>query len=1054
MRESISPCMIDHARDDRRGDPRVFTIPPGAAFLPTFASALLDGTLVPGFSAAVGPLGLVDATIYVPTRRSARALAAAFAVQLGAAGTFLPRILPLGDLEAIETNTLLDPARLTAEDTEPSRPAIEPLARRMIFTRLILSWAKSVRAASVTDDPRNAGEPFVVANTAADAWHLSGELAALLDELNLADLGWRELKDLGTDAFDRHWGITLDFLRIAAEHWPAILAERGQVDPAARQKELIEAEIARLARPSDGSGPVIVAGAIGSDALTTRLIGAIARLPRGAVVLPGLDQHLDEASWAQLSLPEREGHPQAVLQSVLSSLSMPRSDVPALGVVTGPVAARARLVSEALRPAETTEAWIAATALDRDAALRDVALIEAADEREEALALAVALRESLEGSGTAVLVTPDRGLARRVREELMRWGIEIDDSGGEVLSGTAAGALAQMALDCATDDLDPLAALTLLAHPAVCLGRPRQRVDRLTRDAELFLLRGVLPKGVMADPAALVATAKARARDGHAPAALRRVTNEEFAAVESLLQDLVAALEPLRRQTRAALGTWVAAQDEAVAALTRTEAATSALGGVDGTRLAALLADLSRCAEPDLVLDRVAYAGLYRRIASETAVRGPARSHPRLKILGLLEFRLLSADRVLLGGLDETIWPPQVTADAFLNRPMRAALGLLPPERRIGQAAHDLEMALGQPQVIMSRAAKRGGAPTVPSRFLQRLAAISGEASWSACRERGSIYLDHARALDRPNRQITIRRPSPKPPVALRPTELSVTRIETLRRDPYAIYAEKILRLRPLEPVAAEIGPREWGTAFHGVLSAFVGRVRQGPHSPDALADLLHDSQAVFAPLMEEAHTQAFLAPRLHRWVHGFHAWESARRATLDGVHVEAEGRLAIPLDDGSSFDLIAKADRIERRGSGAVSIVDYKTGAAPSKREVLAGFAPQLTLEAAIALGGGFAAFDAVTAIDEAFYVKFGTGSDVDEIQLQWRDRTLADVVAQHLAGLKDLLNTFRDPDTGYMARPYPQFLTRFGDYDHLSRVKEWSATGGVGDPAEEGGA
>ena len=155
---------------------------------------------------------------------------------------------------------------------------------------------------------------------------------------------------------------------------------------------------------------------------------------------------------------------------------------------------------------------------------------------------------------------------------------------------------------------------------------------------------------------------------------------------------------------------------------------------------------------PELAFSGETYLAFFSRAASATALRMQKKTHPRLKILGLLEARLIDADLILLGGLDETIWPPEARSDAFLNRPMRATLGLSPPERKIGQTAHDFVMAMGAPRVILSRAHKRDGSPMVASRFIQRLAAVAGDA-FADCRARGARYLELARALDRPLRR-------------------------------------------------------------------------------------------------------------------------------------------------------------------------------------------------------------------------------------------------------------------------------------------------------------
>lgn len=1046
------------SRGSDPGVPRVFSIPAGAPFLETLAEALLDGTLVPGFSAADGSIGLAAATIFLPTRRAARALASTLAAKVATPSVLLPRILPLGGLEAIETDLLFDGTGLDDPLAADLPDAIGPFARRMILTRLILQWARAVRRAIISVGPDGTRtlhphEELLVATSAADAWALSGDLAALSDDLTAEGIGWDRIAPLGTDAYDHYWRITLDFLRIVIESWPAILAARGEVDQATRQIALVEAEIARLGRGL--AGPMIVAGSTGSNPLTARLIAAVARLPQGAVVLPGLDLDLDGPSWEAVAGPQGEAatHPQAALKRLLGGIGLGRDAVRAVGRVAPPLAARRRFVEEALRPAETTELWqglAAGGTVDIEAGLAGVAVIEAADEREEALALAIALREALEGPGTAVLVTPDRALGRRVREELARWSIDIDESGGEPLGTTPAGALARLIVESALGDLAPVEVLALLAHPLARFGRDRAEVVDLARTLEIAILRGVLPPRALHDPAGLIDRARALQSRPFAPAPLKRLDEAALARLAAFLGDVTAALAPLHELVGdTPLPDWLAAHERAIDAIARDSSGATVLTGIDGHALRGLFDALDEAPEAGITLDRTGYGALFDRFAAETPVRGPNRSHPRLKILGLLEARLLSADLVLLGGLDETIWPPPSRTDAFLNRPMRASLGLPAPERRIGQTAHDLAMLMGQPRVILSRARKRGGTPTVPSRFLLRMAALAG-VRWEACRTRGAVFLAWAERLDRPDRPITLKRPSPTPPVAMRPTSLSVTRVEMLRRDPYAIYAEFILKLRPAEPIGAVMGPREYGTTFHGVLSDFTLASARGALAPDAAEDLLRRTGAAFAPSIDQPQFRAFLWPRIERWARAFLAWETRRRAAAPLLLVEERGAHEIALGDGSVFTITAHADRIERTASGLLTIVDYKTGKAPSLKEVKAGFAPQLTLEAAIAERGGFATIGEGARVEAAAYVKFGAAEEeAKHTELVWPDRSLADVIDDHYQGLIQLLDSFTDPSTGYMARPFPQFAARFNAYDHLSRVKEWTAGGADEDEA-----
>ncbi len=1046
------------------GEPRVFTIPPGAPFLQTLADALLDGTLVPGFSRDAGPLGLAAATLYVPTRRSARALGAMLASRLGGVSALLPRIVPLGALD--DTELLFedpDPVdgSLAADFAGGLPVALSPIARRMLLTRLIIAWGQAVRHAIVAVEPdgrraTRTEEPLLVATSPADAWHLSGELATLIDELAIEGIAWHRVEPLGTEDFDRYWRITLDFLDVAIAQYPAILASLDRVDAATRQIALIDAECGRLL---DGTprGPVIVAGSTGTNSATARLIAVVARLPQGAVVLPGLDQGLDERAWqligglgaADAGTDTTAGHPQAALRGLVAAVGVERDAVRPLGQVPPGLALRGRLVSEALRPAATTELWRHID-IDVAAALDGVTLVEAEDENEEARAIAVALRGTLEGPGTAALVTPDRELARRVREELTRWGIEIEESSGEPLGQTPAGALARLVLDCALKDLAPVEILALLHHPDVRLGRPRGAVIRAARHLELAVLRGVLPPFALSDPEALIAAARDRRAAPHAGHELRIIPEAEFAALGTFLADLLAALQPLRALPREApLPAWLTAHEAVLAALAQDEAGEVSLGGAGFSVLGALFEELDDAADPAIVLDCPGYGALFDRLAAETPVRGPNRSHPRLKILGLLEARLLSADLMVLGGLDETVWPPAARADLFLNRPMRAALGLSPPERRLGRTAHDVEMALGQPNVVVTRSKKRGGSPTVPSRFLQRLGAVAAE-GLDACRARGDVYLACARALDRPAAVRSVVRPAPRPPVALRPQKLSVTRIETLRRDPYAIYAEKVLRLVPLEPLAAVMGMRHYGTSFHALIADVTRICARSGRVPDqdAMEALAHQA---FADALRDPQFRAFQWPRILAWTRAFRDWDDEQRRTPGRVFVEESGSLPIPLHDGSLFTLTATADRIEIDAQGRATIVDFKTGTPPSVREVKVGFAPQLTLEADMVARGAFPALPAVREVAAAVYVKFGTDDVAQRIALDWKgDPPFAEVVAEHRDELVRLLNGFRSESTGYLARPFPKYASRFGTYDHLARVKEWSATGGLGEGAE----
>jgi ATP-dependent helicase/nuclease subunit B len=1042
----------------------VCTIASGAPFLRTLAAALLDGRVVEGFPARGDPAALADAVIYVPTRRAARALAEELAAAAGATALILPRIVPLGAMEGIENELLFAGPSLDDAFREDAPEAIGELDRRLALMQLILGWAKALRGAIRSIDAQGRAqvrddEPLLVTTAPAQAFHLAGDLAALIDEMIVEEVDWGKLDALAPERLDEYWRITLNFLTIARDHWPAFLAEIGRVDRARRQAELVTRRIAQIR--AGATGVEIVAGSTGTNAATARLIAAIAESPRGAVVLPGLDLAMDEDAWRAVASSEEEadsaqGHPQAALRRLLRVIGVEREEVRELAAPEPARAQRVAFACEALRPAETTDAWPAFRerlgAQGMTQALSGLAAIEAADEREEALAIAVALREALETpERTAALVTPDRNLARRVRAELARWEIEIDDSGGDPLVNAPFGVLARLCLGCVEPTASASAMLALLRHPLARLGLAPGEAARATDAAEIGLLRGLRPD--LADPAAAVARARAAIEaDAHAHEAAKRLDDADWAGVLDLLARLARSLAPLRAlEGPQTLAVWAQAHRLAVHALSAPAPGAAPRRSDDADSFETLAQDLIQAGGAcDVGFRREDYAAFFEAASREVVVRGPRAHHPRIKSLGLLEARLMEADLIVVAGLDETVWPPAARTDAFLNRPMRMQLGLAAPERRIGQTAHDFIQAIGAPEVIVTRALKRNGAPTTPSRFLLRMQALAGD-HWSACRARGSLHLERARLLDAPLPCDPLVRPMPRPPVDLRPTQLSVTRVELLRRDPYAIYAERVLRLAPLSGLDEEEGAREAGVRIHEMLGRFQKAHPEGALPGDALARLMEIAREVHVQDLQDAEFRAFRWPRVEAICAAFVAWDEGRRAALARVAAEERGELRISLSDGSVFRLTAVADRIEKRDDGSYVVMDFKTGAPPSAKMVACGLSPQLTLEARMIAEGAFPCAPPGADMAGAVYVKLGGDAGVErEREATGKEPiTLADAMKEHYEGLVSLLEAFRDPQTPYPPRLFPQFESHPTPYDHLSRHREWSAGGGEGEGA-----
>lgn len=1033
--------------------PRVFTIPASAPFVPTLIGALRDGSLVAGFSDTGDPLALASATLYLPTRRACRLARDTFLDVIGADAAILPRIVPIGDIDEDEL-VFADAASPGALDLADELGGLE---RRLLLTQLVSKWAASQAI-------HRGGHAPLVANNPASALALADALARLMDDMTTRQVPWDRLDTLVPGEHDEYWQLTLRFLNeIVRKAWPPILDERGKIEPAERRDLLIAAEARRLAAHT--GGPVIAAGSTGSMPATAALIETIAKLPHGAVVLPGLDTDLDEEAWDDIAgrrdaegrtvVAPAIGHPQFAMQALLRRIGITRAEVRRLGEPKPH--GREAVVSEVMRPAETTDKWceLAGGGLRLDGALAHVSVIAAANAEEEALAIAVALREALEtDKKTAALVTPDRALARRVLAALERWDVAVDDSGGDALADTPAGVFARLIAEAALKGLAPVTLLALLKHPLLRLGAGAGAHAHAISAIEQALLRGPRPQPGTAGLTHALKTFRDTREKLHHADPRKRLTPGQLQNAADLIDAFAGALKPLEAlaRTRQPLAVLADAHRQVIDNLSKERRGDGgAFAGPDGTALDRAFEEIADNAQDTVTVSASDYPDLFRAILAEKPVRRPDRPGVRVRIYGLLEARLQSIDRVVLGALVEGVWPPETRSDPWLSRPMRRALGLDLPERRISLSAHDFAQMLGADEVVLAYPAKLAGAPTVPSRFIQRLAAVAGEARWEAALKRGETYLTWARSLDHPaTAPKPVPRPEPKPKRDVRPMSLSVTEIETWLRDPYSIYARHVLRLQPLDAIDTPPGARDRGTVIHGAIGRFTEKFKDNLPN-NAIDELIKLGEEEFAVLEDFPEARAFWWPRFLRIARWFADFEARRRANVSAISAEIGARLEIPLGH-RSFTLRTRADRIEHLRDGRYAILDYKTGRPPSGPQVSSGLTPQLTLEGAILRAGQFEGIAAGGSIAEIVYVTLRGGDPAGEAKpVDLGDSTPDAKADEALRELTKLVTRFEDEDVGYLSRERVMFMRRSGgDYDHLARVKEWSLTSGA---AEDGG-
>ncbi|WP_412551321.1 double-strand break repair protein AddB [Shimia sp. MIT910701] len=958
--------------------PRVFALPPGADF-PRY---LVEG--IRARFAGQRPDAIAKATVIVNTARMARRVHALF--DEGPA-TLLPRIQLLGEFANAATAHL---------------PAATPAIRQrfeliQLVTRLLEQQPDLAARASVYD--------------------LADSLAGLFDEMAGEGVPVDVIEALDVSDQSGHWARAQSFFGIARHFLENLDSAPGQE---ARQRRAIEA-IVQSWEDTPPQHPIILAGSTGSRGTMQLLMQAVAALPQGAVVLPGYDFDMPPETWDHLSDGmQSEDHPQYRFRALVNDLGMSAQDVQLWHNCAEPSAARNKLVSLALRPAPVTDQWLSQgpNLGDLTAATKDITLVEATTQREEALTIAARLRKAADEGLTCALITPDRMLTRQVTAALDRWDIVPDDSAGQPLQLSPPGRFLRHTAALLHQKLTSEALLTLLKHPLTHSGENRGDHLRFTRDLELWIRRNGI-----AYPESEKLQAWAAARNEEISAWMAWVT-ACFCAAERTQMDMAALLnDHLALSERIAQG------------------AVEGSGGLwdqaAGRSAHRLVSEVKEHAQVVGLIAPTDYADLFGALLSRAEVRDRDAGHPNILIWGTLEARVQGADLVILGGLNEGSWPEAPSPDPWLNRKLRHDAGLLLPERRIGLSAHDFQQAIGAPEVWITRSVRSDEAETVPSRWVNRLVNLlsglpdqNGPDALENMKARGDTWLSFVRTMETVPMLPAAPRPSPTPPPEARPRQLSVTEIKRLIRDPYAIYAKHVLRLRPLDPLMRTPDALLRGIIVHEILETLIKTsvVDQTPVTRD---QILAISKTVLTQNVPWATARALWQARLDRVADHIVHGEEKRRARAEPLAFEIQAEGTIP---ELGFRLTAKADRVDRTETGALILYDYKTGAPPSKDEQTY-FDKQLLLEAAMAEQGGFKDIDPSDVAD-AIYIGLGTSPKDQPAPLLETPPTK--VWEEFIA----LIEHYLADGKGFTSRRAMRTERDESDYDQLARFGEWDAT------------
>jgi ATP-dependent helicase/nuclease subunit B len=939
----------------------VYTIPSGYSFLESLAVGLLQ-------IGEEDPFRLCQMEIYLPTRRACVEMKRAFIRQGGGQCLLLPKLSPLGDLDEDEEH-LRSPL-----DELDLKPALPPLQRLGLLTQLIEGYT------------RKTGLP----SSPSLAFKLAKSLVKLMDQATIENVPWEGLLDLVPSEFAGHWQLTLDFLDIITTHLPKIIEDKGFMEPYVRHHQLVDSIVERWQK-APPPHPILAAGSTGTMPATARLLHAIAGLAQGAVILPGLDRSLSEEDVQALS----PCHPQYAPTQFLQKLNMLPCDVPLWPGLKGrdeTCQARAHLFAQALKPTFTREGP------SPEKALEGVHLVSCTSPQEEALVLAILLRQQLEvPNQRAALITSDLKLVERVTWELKRWGIEIDSSSGEPLDQTPPAVFLKLCAEYATQPHDQVALLSLLKHPLFRLKKSAGALRYDIRQFEKKNLRG------------------------------------ESWKTPDWLHTFQALIAPFQELNQAPFETLLKVHARVAEVLSTDENHICQLWkGPKGDAVKAFFESIEAFAQDFPSLSLQEYPYLFEEIFRGQALRLKPQKHPRLAILGPIEARLFHADVMILGGLNEGTWPPQIDMDPWLNRPMRQSMGFPPPERRIGLSAHDFGQAFASPKVYLTRALKVEGTPTIGSRWVDRLQVYLK--SWGLALPEEHRVLEWTQRIDQIEQKEICLPPFPRPLLIARPRRLSVTQIETWMRDPYALYGRMILSLFPLDPLNRKMGPSDKGTLIHNALDQFF-KLCPDPHHKDSLDALLFIGKTLFEPYEHGSSVHLFWWPRFVQLARWFIENEQKTRLPGTKTYTEVKGNLSFTTPRGP-FECTAKADRIDLLPDGRLRILDYKTGVPPTDQDVRLGFSPQLPLEGAIAMAQGF---EGITAREIESLQFWWLKGDIQGGVIKTLPGDPHDLSTKALEGLERMVCLFENEYIPYPAQPLPTKGLKYNDYAHLARLQEW---------------
>lgn len=948
----------------------IFNIPLSCSFWDTVAEIYLE-------KYQDDNLGLSEMLFLVPNRRACQALINAFVRQKGLTPAVLPEIVPIAEIDDDELffsggqTSLINKSVISKEE------------RLFLFVRLLMSKPDTFGLKQISS---------------AQALSLAVDLANLIDTVSTLGLSFDKLKDLVPEKYATHWQETLKLLKIITEYWPLILKERNAIDLCDVKKEILFKQ-AEVWQASHTNRHIVAAGITASFPQIVKILQVIAELSKGEIYFAGIDTYADKTYWSYID----ETHPQFELKELLEKLDIARTEISDIVPKKNP--RKEEFISELMRPAEVSDAWRRLNnQIDIDTILKGMEVINCDTERDEATAIALKMREVLTyPQKTAALITYDRNLARRVATELARFNIDIDDSAGTPFHLCPLGIFLRLIMETAEDVESEVKLFSLLKHPFALFGSNAADF----RDKVYHYEKSLRQSYRSTDENDVVFITKVRAFIEP----FAQMLSAEKISFNTLLK------------THIELAEKIAASQNVSGDNILWQGNTGKCGAQFVSKILTVAETLGNIRGKD-------YPALFTTLMSLETVRANYGMHPRLSILGPIEARLCHFDYIILGEMNEGVWPKPANADMWMSRPMKKDFGFALPEKNVGILAADLCCFLAADNIILTRAERVEGIPMKKSRWLLRLQTVLKALGSDIEQLINPDFYNFVHNIDKPTHYQPIKAPQPTPPVNARPRKFSASALDLLMSDPYSFFAKYILKLYPLDDLDIPLDQRAYGTLIHAIIEDFNN---QYPSSlpQNALEILLELGKKHFAEQKIAGELTAFWLPKFVATAYWIIQEEKNYRSNVLKVNNEIRGEIKYPLPAGDVI-FTAIADRVDILKDGKINIIDYKTGNIPTDKQLNNGYALQLPLEGLIAQKNGFTEIQN-KEVENLIYWQLG------KKKLETSTET-TEILNKCEAFLLELIKTFDNQDMPYYFRPVPKFIIKNRDYEHLSRVREWS--------------